>query len=159
MNRLEEIRERCEKATLGPWLIKHQSGSLWAVKSKSSVRAVCYCTEDDARFIANSREDIPYLLDLLAERDREIERLQSLAFSEPAYMTSTIGDLTIDSEGTRKAVDSLKRAENEVKRLRKALWDMLFAYVNKDPDFPHQFETEALKQAAELIGEPPEKGE
>lgn len=36
------------------------------------------------------------------------------------------------------------RLEAEVKRLRNALKDMLFAYVNKDGDCPHQFEAEEL---------------
>lgn len=41
------------------------------------------------------------------------------------------------------------------KRLRDALKDMLFAYVNKDGDCPHQFEIDAVKEAEELLKEFP----
>ena len=41
------------------------------------------------------------------------------------------------------------KAENE--RLRAALSDMRFAYVNKDNP-PHQFEIEALNTANEILG-------
>ena len=44
-------------------------------------------------------------------------------------------------------------AENA--RLRDALAGMRFAYINKDADFPHGFEVEALRKAAEIIGEFP----
>ena len=46
----------------------------------------------------------------LAERDREIERLQNIISSPAvAYMSSPIGDLPIDSTGMRKAVDEIAR--------------------------------------------------
>lgn len=41
-----------------------------------------------------------------------------------------------------------------------ALSDMRFAYVNKDPGTSHQFEEDALKAAADILGEwPPKEGE
>lgn len=38
-----------------------------------------------------------------------------------------------------------------VKDFEKALYDMVFAYFNKDDDFPHNFEIAALKEAEKLI--------
>lgn len=35
----------------------------------------------------------------------------------------------------------------KAKDFEKALYDMVFAYFNKDDDFPHSFEIEALKEA------------
>jgi len=39
----------------------------------------------------------------------------------------------------------------KAKDFEKALYDMVFAYFNKDDDFPHSFEIEALKEAEKLI--------
>lgn len=40
----------------------------------------------------------------------------------------------------------------EIRSLRKALWNMRFAYLNKDADCPHEFEKAALEEAGRLIG-------
>ena len=41
--------------------------------------------------------------------------------------------------------------EAENKKLREALEEMLFAYENKDGEFPHQFEIDALAIANEAL--------
>lgn len=48
------------------------------------------------------------------------------------------------------------KAENleaQNKELLTALKDMLFAYTNKDGEFPHGFETEAVEAAEKIIAE------
>lgn len=37
---------------------------------------------------------------------------------EKAFMTSPIGDLTIDSDGLRTAIDEIRRLQNEIKELK-----------------------------------------
>jgi hypothetical protein len=100
--RLQEIRERCDKATAGPWesdgeVIGWLSGDAPAVavrydRGSGSHCPVCMCAPhlsgrygvaggdnpiEDAEFIAHARTDIPYLLDLaqaLTLRVQELER-------------------------------------------------------------------------------------
>ena len=53
---LQEIKERCEKASPGPWKV---------------LNMLYNSVDEDAEFIAHAREDIPKLI-------AEIERLQAL---------------------------------------------------------------------------------
>ena len=91
-NRIAEIQQRCEAATPSPWEVeKYYHDEPYEQFIKSA--AVVSTYEDgskgtitrnnwsnpvvaDLEFIAHAREDIPYLLAQLAERDKEIERLQ-----------------------------------------------------------------------------------
>jgi hypothetical protein len=41
--------------------------------------------------------------------------------------------------------------KNRISTYRIALEDMLFAYVNKDEDFPHDFENRAVNIAKKLL--------
>lgn len=78
--RLDEIRARAEAATLGPWKScwEHEDDMFFSLATKEPVIDVGYydgyhlqVKEEDAAFIAHSRQDIPDLLS-------EIDRLQSL---------------------------------------------------------------------------------
>jgi hypothetical protein len=68
--RLKKIRQRVEKASAGPWVslrgeeskIVGPSGSRF---SASVEFGSCY----DEEFIAHARQDIPYLLNLLKEKE------------------------------------------------------------------------------------------
>jgi hypothetical protein len=72
-NTLREIEERCEKATPKPWHISVNAdsgqrtidvfyqGGMGAVVLKAGV----WEKDEDLRFIAHARSDIPYLLSLL----------------------------------------------------------------------------------------------
>ena len=78
--RLREIRERAEKATLGPWYVGEKI--TWMVRS-SAFGNIAHCdlqggpgNEADAVFIAHAREDIPYLLERLETLERENEKLR-----------------------------------------------------------------------------------
>lgn len=62
--RLAEIRERCEKATPGPWEWDERG---WTIEGsgKSIVETDCRCyppEDDDASFIIHARTDLPDLL-------------------------------------------------------------------------------------------------
>lgn len=67
MNRIEEIKARCEAATKGPW-IKINDQLRHGVTA--GLIGVIHVYDEDADFIAHSREDIPFLL---AELDRLTE--------------------------------------------------------------------------------------
>ena len=84
VRRLAEIRERADKATSGPWSLCDLDG-ITAIERKGEPDIIGWPGFDDssrtrlkhvlnASFIAHSREDVPYLLDLIdsltAERDR-----------------------------------------------------------------------------------------
>ena len=77
--RLQEIRERLSKATPWPWVQTHMPGShqIYAEPTDANFEysgewiAECAVTTDQD-FIANAPSDIQYLLDLLAERDRQV---------------------------------------------------------------------------------------
>jgi len=113
--RLLAIQARCEAATPGPWKVIEKGNTVPSV----AVVSVAYDTRpqeticpnmstktDNADFIAHARQDIPYLLALLAERDGSL--------------------LTLRKEVTTLAIESLERMrelaklEAEIERLREA---------------------------------------
>lgn len=82
--RIEEIRERCEKATKGPWRVDYDKRSYGChqivyTNGDGHTMTICFMatpaelTEDDARFMASGRADIPFLL---AEIDRLKQALE-----------------------------------------------------------------------------------
>ena len=77
MNKREtEIRERCDRATEGPWKTGGRSWTELIISSAGIHPANHFIAETrgakiaDAEFISHAREDIPYLLDK-NERIRE----------------------------------------------------------------------------------------
>ena len=70
MNRIEEIRARCDAAT--PW---SRDSEGWVIMQNNETRENKVLNNFDFRFVAHAREDIPFLLDELAAKDVEIERL------------------------------------------------------------------------------------
>lgn len=90
-HRITEIEARATAATEGPWGIWRGEKNCYGgtprniQTSKGTHRWICHVTllktldapqaDDNAVFISHSREDIPYLLSLLRDRDAEIERL------------------------------------------------------------------------------------
>jgi hypothetical protein len=113
-DRLQEIRERAEKATPGPWqhieaadhfgnaemwnaysawCNEHFQEEAWwertplngvviqGVWHNDSTAGYTIPALLDEEFIAASREDIPYLLQLVTEQQREIEGLKGLVDS------------------------------------------------------------------------------
>lgn len=60
---LEAIRKRAEAATEGPWEIEESRYEAhWNVGHPADFFSASLCPENDAEFIAHSREDIPALL-------------------------------------------------------------------------------------------------
>lgn len=98
-DRLQEIKERCEKATPGPWelVLGHEDPNDACVHVKGSDNTVCYtqcydCNHRaDMAFIAHAREDIPYLLDENDRLRRELERKNAVR-EAPDEEAPGIGD-------------------------------------------------------------------
>lgn len=73
--KLNEIKERAEKATSGPWLALYE-GTNAEIYSTKTAEDICEITAkdeyhaEDAEFISNAREDVPALV-------AEVERLQA----------------------------------------------------------------------------------
>ena len=72
---LRKIKERCDKATSGPWTSfiegrDHTSGSSF-IRTAGEDIELSGATDDDQDFIASCRQDIPCLLE-------EINRLKQL---------------------------------------------------------------------------------
>ena len=115
-NRLKEIAERAEKATPGPWHLRHTDiyggieignqpylddalseeafDSAWAEWSKRDI-AICELSGDmrvateerehpNAEFIAHAREDIPFLLSVVAQLQRIIDDPELYALEQRA---------------------------------------------------------------------------
>jgi hypothetical protein len=77
--RIAEIKARAEAATPGPWYVPLYGFTIDTDEKHLLCMTGVSVSEQvdcDMRFIARAREDIPYLLDLLAERDAELKRLQ-----------------------------------------------------------------------------------
>lgn len=89
--RLQEIREREQRATAGPWVVEEQesdhggfyiTGHITAtahhyagnkISRTDSVNDPNSLTRHDAEFIAHARSDVAFLLDLLDQAQREAQ--------------------------------------------------------------------------------------
>lgn len=69
--KLEAIRKRAEAASEGPWELDGDDGGIWNNGGFNYLGSARSFYDDDANFIAHSREDIPVLL-------AEVERLRKL---------------------------------------------------------------------------------
>lgn len=76
MTRLDEIKERCEKAPKGPWRPQYEDECYWV--DNLSGREIadftqCLNPQNTYEFVAHSRTDIPWLLEQIAIRDKALE--------------------------------------------------------------------------------------
>ena len=72
---LTAIRERCEKATPGPWEVV--KGKSFGVQSENKNIASCFRNENED-FIAHSRQDIPALLAHIEHLEARVVELEDL---------------------------------------------------------------------------------
>ena len=82
---LAAIRERCEKATPGPWEVV--KGKSFGVQSENKNIASCFRNENED-FIANARADIPALLGYIAK----LEAVVGVASGLMPYHDENIDD-------------------------------------------------------------------
>lgn len=116
IDRLEEIKQRLENATPGPWIAQNggegDDTSIWFVSTKDSQpktwQAVAECgfslPFSNADFIAHAREDIPFLL-------AEIERLKTDLNYQRQYADEKWQNhqMTTAVEAFKAEVERLKR--------------------------------------------------
>ncbi len=73
-NRIAEIKARCERATPGPWAWYEIAREIFTENGVPVVAGTegngVAANDDDFEFIIHAREDIPFLLAQLAERQR-----------------------------------------------------------------------------------------
>lgn len=90
-SRIQEIAERCEKATPGPWRQCPHNKFRVEEENKCSGEPLCCSSKyADSGFIANSRSDIPFLLEQLTkavEVIKQTEKLCSMILNSPPNTT------------------------------------------------------------------------
>jgi uncharacterized protein YbaR (Trm112 family) len=120
---LNEIKERAEKATQGPWgidfplLVCDQCGNTYEIVQSDVFLAPVVAeskSEADAEFIAHAREDIPNLLDHIAELETEIERLDLFLQEIDTHIRSTPEPLPYIIETMRNYLDYREELANDV---------------------------------------------
>ena len=79
--RTEEIKDRLSKATEGDWKQNDAVGFDRRIYGKVGDRNVVvldsqslFDNDDDLYFVLNARQDIPYLLEKLADQTEEVQR-------------------------------------------------------------------------------------
>ena len=69
---------------------------------------------------------------------------------------TAITDLLVENQSLRNAANGFKAraeaAEARAEKAERALAHMWYAYENKDAEFPHEYEKEAVKEAEQLLG-------
>ena len=78
-NRADLIAERAAAATKGPWAVEFQmirSSTDTVIRSDDEFGNEAWSSDADAEFIANARDDIPWLLERLAQSERDLTAAQ-----------------------------------------------------------------------------------
>jgi|GEM_PF-3101132 len=119
--KLEEIRERAEKATAGPWefSIKDRKNSeprnLIEVNREEDKLNIIQDVwgREDAEFIAHARQDIPYLLEALQQAQEELNR------SEEEWELKVLKRITYcDNEPNKSLVKINQQLKMELQQSR-----------------------------------------
>lgn len=79
MDRIQEIKERCERATLGPLVVREIGSTPSIEKECGGILANMthyWPMKHDAEFFAHAREDIPFLLSEIEKRSHELSHLK-----------------------------------------------------------------------------------
>lgn len=98
---LPEIRERADKATLGPWCtIPDDTISEYVGNEEHGDFIKCmYLNRDgNAEFIAHAREDVPKLCSSLQAAAKQIERLEQVKKLEVGWVEDVADRLTEENE-------------------------------------------------------------
>ncbi len=121
---IEQIKELCEKATVGTWLAR-RNGDCSGVAIKETWRAVTsYSNEDDASFIAAARTAIPELIahiesleQDLRDRYATIQRMRdTIREYESEAKRQPCGHLVDDIVSGEEGTHYCGKCENEAKR-------------------------------------------
>lgn len=121
-NKLKEIQDRANKATIGPWVYMGETKPYEGmVLSSGNIDRICGTVglddrPNDMEFIAHSREDIPYLLAALKDEEKESKEYRKALFS-CIKVIEKLGDI-----GIEYGADSFARHEIKI------ITDLLIKY-------------------------------
>jgi len=116
--RLRAIKERCERATEGPWGVRHRCRGcgpdddeaaglgLELVGPPQPLNKGQFARSADAQFCAHAREDVPALV-------AEVERLQELKDDyrlRIEHMATALGLIQSEAEALKQAIEAAKSA-------------------------------------------------
>jgi len=108
--RIDEIRRRCEAATPGPWVDMSTRHEVGPIRSAETIAEICRDPELDDReadrdFIAHAREDVPWLLNILATADQERAERDAEAIELIKHVASHLDAPQPDAFGGHMAED------------------------------------------------------
>lgn len=113
-DRLEQIEARADAATEGPWesmragligtRVVHVDGEWDELVPDEFIMMVTPALRkiDDAEFIANAREDVPYLLALVREQQARLNKAASLHYPIEGIMGMESCGVCADAEGNEE---------------------------------------------------------
>lgn len=87
---LVTISERAEKASSGPWQVASTTDGEYILDCDEWVVAATFERKEDAYFVAHAREDIPKLLDHIAELEAVFNIIREIA--SEGYVTACTSD-------------------------------------------------------------------
>ena len=97
------------------------------------------------------QESVKYLKSFYCHVDIVFETNLKAILNELERLQNNTDGIELTSK--KYLADKCMKLEEENKRYREALKEMVFAYENKDEDMPHQFEIEAMKTAKQALEE------
>jgi len=103
---LVAISERAEKASPGPWQVASTTDGEYILDCDEWVVAATFERREDAYFVAHAREDIPSLLDHIAELEAVINVIREVAAE--GYATACTSD---EARAYGSIIDVLNRKE------------------------------------------------
>lgn len=123
---------------------------LETIKKRVAHRQAFYHTLDAT--LRQTTDDIMYLIDKIEAQQQEIENWKRL-FSERAEAFEKAVEM---QHKLITQIDSLTANKDELAgrlmQFEKLAKDLYFAYTNKDPDCPHDFEIKAIERYQALLG-------
>jgi len=82
-----------------------------------------------------------------------MEEEKILTYPEAARVISLYLEEFCDTDlpYTNMIAEAAREADRQIKKLQIIIEDLLFAYENKDDDFPHQFELDVVARAEQAL--------
>jgi predicted RNase H-like nuclease (RuvC/YqgF family) len=156
MERLEEINERLNKATLGPWEYSDCACEIWSTAHKTvtdddvviggTEGAGIAISEDDNNFVCHAPNDIKYLLEQITALQEENERLkrENEQLKEEAFRYKSSWEL--ESDWHKCWIKTSEKLQSECAALTKTLDKINNIAVEFQETGPHEPE-----KALELV--------
>lgn len=106
-----------------------------------------------------SRQECRNLIRTIEAQQQEIERLNKVlddwkynAKCDADHIAGLLADKDEQTDEIGRLQMTVDLLLGRVKQLEKVAKDLYFAYINKEPDCPHEFEIKAIEQYKALLG-------